>query len=275
MIELIEIQITNECNRACIWCPPYTTNKENKNRKTLINFKSLVKLRKFYKKNKNYFSDNLVINIGRYGEPLTSFKYVAHIANFIKRNFDCILTLNTNGDLLLDGKGNNSYVLDYFDFVFVSRYDDNEYFNIALKNVFKIFNNKINKLNIKKYKNVILIKYSNTNVLYRYKYHNRMVFTSRGNLLNIGSVNPDTNNVMCQLLGKCLMIDYNSNILPCCEVSSMNEEHSSMICENILTDNLFSILNKMNNLTNIDNYICENCAVNPDLILSLPEIDYE
>lgn len=79
---------------------------------------------------------------------------------------------------------------------------------------------------------------------------------------------------MCKLLGKCLMIDYNSNILPCCEVSSMNEEHSSMIYGNILTDSLFRILNKMNNLTSVDNYICENCTVNPDLILSLPEVDY-
>ena len=205
---------------------------------------------------------------------MTSFKYVAHMANFIKHNFDCILTLNTNGDLLLDGNGNNVYVLDYFDFVFISRYDDNECFNIALKNVFKIFNDKINKLNIKKHKNVILIKYGNTNIIYRYKYHNRMVFTSRGNLLNIRNIRPTTNNIMCQLLGKCLMIDYNSNVLPYCEVSSMNEEHSSMICGNILTDSLFNILNEINNLTSIDNYICKNCTVNPNLILSLPEVDY-
>lgn len=271
MIQVIEIQITSYCNRKCEWCPPY---KNKLTQKLKLNFKSLVKLRNFYNKHRYLFAEKLIIDIGRFGEPLSSFDYLLHVARFIKANFNCQLQLSTNGDFLTKDKLDK---LTDFDIIFVSRYDETEIFPVALKKILSICNSKtLNKIKYKKKRNIISINYLNFDIVYRYMYHTKMQITSRGNeLMNDYNFRERKGLSKCELIGRCFMIDYNSNVLPCCEVSSMNKSHMRMICGNLQVDYIGKILDNMQHKTSIDNPVCQYCNVNPDSQLSFMEVEYD
>lgn len=259
MVEFIDIQVTNICNRTCPWCPPYKLGQIYEEK--LIDFDIINKLVMSINNDRHLFGDNLLIKIGRFGEPLLNFDYVYSVAKFLKDNINMSfkLQLNTNGDCLnkIDIR-----LLNIFDMVFISRYNVNEEYNQALINIFNIFH--INSMPYhNKSKKTCSFFYNNTLIKYRYQYNTVMYATTRGGMLSfedneINFIRKNIRDNMCDIIGRFLTIDSNGECFPCCELTSMISQHKSMSCGNLKLLTISQILNKINKLT--FNSICKTCT---------------
>lgn len=237
MIEFVDIQITNKCNRKCLWCPPYRDSVIH--RFNNIDIETVGKIVDIMNMYSYKFSNNLLIKIGRFGEPTLEPKLLFDVAFYIRKNLNIPyrFQLNTNGDTLEDVQ---DCVYELFDDVYVSRYVDLEDKKKSLSRLLNRFNKSIKRFYFSDVKQQVNIIIGNrpTLIKYRYQYHKVMSCTTRGGKLKftdqgVNFIHTDIRASECDILGKFMMFDWNGDIYPCCELSSHYKDQEVMCCGNI------------------------------------------
>lgn len=271
MICKFEFQISNFCNRKCEWCPPFRDN--NIERIEYIDEKILYKMKDIYIKYNNLFEKNIKISFGRYNEPCYNMDNLIKCVNIFKNidNDKIKFTINTNGDYLNKNNINNLFIFSY---VTINKYNSNEKKIDAICNLIDLFGTDIcKKLKFNDKINEIYFTINNTSFTYVYNKGKVMNTRTRGGILspitdkNLSWKNNIKKNTFCDIVGHLIMIDYNGDVFPCCEVTGMNNFHKKMCVGNILTDNFLDIYSRLINFNiNITNDVCSTCTAYLDLV---------
>lgn len=259
MITKVEFQLSNSCNRKCRWCPQFVNKKDNSD--MVVPKKIIEKMMNNIKIYNNLFCNELRIAFSRYNEPLLHAdklnEYCLYIKNYINSttNNICFTTINTNGDFLDD---KTKALLSCFEKVTI-----NDYNGMSLqKSLLYILNmfglNSYKTIIINKERKEIYFIYNNQNYTLAYSKNVYMNIRTRGGLLD--NKNNFVRTTKCDVIGKLIEIDYNGDVYPCCEVSSMNGEHKEMCCGNILTDDFKKIYSNINDIK-VEKHksICSSC----------------
>lgn len=238
-IEIIEIETHSYCNRKCWFCPNSIVDRHSNNiemdEKLYVNlFESL--------KNIGY---SKLINFHRFNEPLAKKDLILNrISQANKLLPKAYLAIFTNGDYL-----SNDY-LDKLSEVGIKQITTSYYFskdelfdvdNLKLKmeNFIKKFNFEIMNCNI-----------DNSNIIYTLNYNDMKVFYKASDFKKIGNSRGDSIkdvNIIYNKKFRCLMpltaiyIDYNGNIMPCCNLRSDISSHRKLILGDLNYNNIFEI----------------------------------
>lgn len=245
MYKLLELEIFNFCNRTCKWCPNSFIDRRTKIK--YLDLKIIYKIGKFLKKNNTI----KYISFSRYNEPLYDISYLNKVINILKKfRKDIRFVTNTNGDYL---NINNIYkISNIINELTIMNYDDN---NHKYDWIIKILSNlQINNDNKFIYGNINNMK------ICIYKY-NENDSCNRGGILN--KYNHIKQYNKCFEINKFIGIDYNGNVMPCCNFRSDVLRHKKFILGNLYQDNLNFILNKnkllLNDIKNIKFNQCKYC----------------
>lgn len=223
-IQLIELELFNYCNRACSFCP--NSKKPDRRTYTGIDIEMIKKLIKELKEI-NYTN---YISFSRYNEPFFKFKNNIDIFKYIRDELNCKLVTNTNGDFL--DKPTLKLASEIFDEITIMNYDNKDnYFDwIEVENV----------------SDCGLIKYGkvgNCKIAIAKPFFD---INDRGGILDSYS--------LCERKEKCyepkkfIGIDYNGNVMPCCNVRSDFEEHKKYSYGNIKEESIVEIVSRASSL---------------------------
>lgn len=259
MITKFEFQISNYCNRRCPWCPQFFDKKDIKN--TIMDEKIIDKMLNNFIEYNYLFDKNVKIAFTRYNEPIYNHKilysYSKKIKDFCRKNVNnCIVTsVNTNGDFL---NLSTLYSLQYIDRITINDYNGLTKSKAMIK-ILQLFGlEAYNNMEINIKDKEIYFNINEQEYTFCYSKNQYIHTRTRGNLLkNFYEIKRDYD---CDIIGKLIEIDYNGDVYPCCEVSSMNCEHIEMCCGNILKDNFLDIYNNIQNIK-FDSHlnICSSC----------------
>lgn len=254
MIEKIDFQLYNYCNRSCDFCPPF-----KKYRPSCITyldydvFKNTIdNISKC-----NSINNRLQIALSRYCEPLFDIEYMIKTAKYTKLVLpECELSIHTNGDYLNKDNIDSLYL---FDIVYVNLYDKN--LMECLDFLSKI--TKCDNIKIIHSESKIVLHIKNTKFNFNYNRKNTLNIRNRA-----GSINPNMHveRKTCGLIGKLMMVDYNGDVYPCCDTLSMIPQHKDMKCGNITDDGFNQVVDNIKNFK-INKKICSMCNTNYSNIL--------
>lgn len=270
-VQHIEIGISSFCNRRCWFCPNslIERNKNNIELDEKLFIKLLNELREI-----NY-SNELCLH--RYNEPLYDINLLLKRIKQVKEYLpDCNILIYSNGDYLtreyleqLKNAGVNILSISYY----YDHLDKNIPFDVD--NIIKPGMDKLLKKLGLDYK----VVYNNPEEAYilNLDYDSMLVIYKATNFKNVGSnrggtidnVKIITRKSQCFLPIFQVIVDYDGNYTPCCNIRSDIEKHKNYILGNIKTDNVFDIFlnQKIINLRKqllIDNRdkedICAQCS---------------
>ncbi|MEI0700164.1 radical SAM protein [Brachyspira intermedia] len=263
-INMLEIEIFSYCNRKCWFCPNSIFDRHSK-----INYMPEETYLKILNDAKE-FNNISFITYSRYNEPTADRIILKRIKQARKVFPNIWLTFNTNGDYL------TKEYLDEFaeaglNHMQIQCYlNENESFdveNIIKPRMIKL----INKLDLK-YEEIV-----NNNRIYELKliydkidlrYQCRNFFDygmNRGDTIN--KIKPYSRTEPCTDPSTNIHIDYNGNIMLCCNLRSDIEKHKKFIMGNVSNNTIKNIRNskKFTNLMKIlskegkKTYPCDTC----------------
>jgi len=264
MLNLIEIEIYSYCNRKCSFCP----NSGDAFRQDRKNFNCLDF--ELYKKlildlSANNYSG--VLSFSRYNEPL-AFKHITKkYVEFARSHLDVKIVSNTNGDYL------DRESLEIFDELTVMDY--------AGKGV-EWWSKKITQLGgiSTPYDDPEFLLFSTDSgkkVLIFLEFEKNATIEDRGGILNLNIIDLKSKNNWqlrkrpCYEPTKFLGIDYNGNIMPCCNLQSTFHQEYSL--GNIYKTDIMSVYRgekrkkfiDIMTSTNYNNYYdtCKRCQKDP------------
>ena len=263
-IRLVEIEVFSYCNRKCWFCPNSFIDRHSKN--TLMEENLYLGVLNELKS----IDYSNMITYSRYNEPLS------HKDIFIKRLKQArelvpkaLLHTNTNGDYLTREYLDELYDAGLRSLNIQSYLNENEPFEIA--NIEKKFAKTAEKL-ILNYK-ITLDSEDWYCIAFDYKDMKLNMTirdfkangTNRGDTLKI--VSPIVRPTPCFVPFTDIYIDYNGNVMPCCNLRSDIEDHEAFILGNIKDNGILEIFNneKMQELReilkfdNIQLYPCREC----------------
>jgi hypothetical protein len=143
MIELLDIQSFNTCNRSCDFCPAYKNSKPKDVKK--MSDETLNNLANFIKDGieLGYIKDTVQFCFNRYCEPFIDYKFVIKIIKVLKEIApNSNLILHSNGDLATIEKVNK--FMEHLDYLQINIYDD-----IKADNILEIEKENIEYVKIK------------------------------------------------------------------------------------------------------------------------------
>lgn len=232
MLRLVEIELHNNCNRACNWCP----NKKIPERQTCWDFMDEITLLNIVTDltRMNYQG---YISFSRYNEP---FKGMYEQDDFwqmelLKNHLpNCTFVSNTNGDYL--DKGSFDLISLYIDELTIMNYDGLT--KEEMINNLEYWANS--NLNIKEVNKGLYTEYNNMKILYaNWEGWN---ITNRGGLLE-EVAKPRT----CRCLEPHFFIGVNwdGTVSPCCNIRSPQEfpQHEPFCLGNLKEKSLQEMLN--------------------------------
>lgn len=238
-VSLVEIEPFSYCNRRCWFCPNSKIDRHSQN---------------FFMKPEIYSSilNSLAqidydetISYSRYNEPLADRK----ILDFLKEARDVLpkatLRINTNGDYIT-----RDYLDDLYDAGLRKLC-----IQVYLQNDEKYTDERI-RLRAKQLLEKLDLPYEcsidrpNEWLQYRIAYRDAEIYlygrnfdingTDRGGLVDLSTQNVRTS--ACLMPVKDVYIDYNSNVMPCCNVRSDSPEHKGVVLGSISSSqDVFSI----------------------------------
>lgn len=198
-------------------------------------------------------SDFVRISIARYSEPMADVDILFNRTKRIKEEIpNSYLWINTNGDYL------DIHTIKYLsniDNVFVMDYDSHGFEHTMDKiNKLKL---DISRIDFKEKK--VFTTYNNTQLVFEYEDISKKPLRTRGNSIEFNDKYTWRNKgekraTACDSIGKFVMIDYNGNIMPCCDTTSDYSQHKSDLCLGNIMDVSFSDIQ----FSKIDSS-CESC----------------
>ena len=204
---------------------------------------------------------NNYISFSRYNEPLANIPYLLKSISILKKYApNAKYVTNTNGDFLT--KDNIKQLTGYIDELTVMDYDYS-----GREDLRKILNNVITVNNV---------YYGELDSMKVCINHNTFDKNSRGEIL--GEYNCHRSVDKCSEPIYFIGIDYNGNVVPCCNFRSDFYKHSIVVCGNLFNDSLKNIVNseKYNKIIrNLHNY-CKYCnKINGRYTRNEPSIFYQ
>jgi len=257
-IRLIEIEIFSFCNRKCPWCPNYFIPRDkNVVLPRDVYIKLMEELREM-----NYTGH---ITYSRYNEPLS---HPDILLDRIEITHDILpdvpIVFNTNGDYL------SKNILDKLDIEGLSIMD---YDNRGEKWCYERLQCLGVNITDVKYPYIYGMYGNIDEILYYVDWQKNALIGSRGNTLSGKMIQRKRRTEPCFEPTRFVAIDYNGNVMPCCELRSDIPEHHPYIFGNIIHESLPSILTKeeyakfraLLRSNDIDSYppVCKFCVKPP------------
>lgn len=244
-IRLIEIEINGFCNRICSWCPNSFIDRTKTNRLPEELYLNLLK-----QLSKDGYDKT--ISFSRYNEPMADIDYFAFCTRLAKSTLPNVkLVSNTNGDFITK---------ENLDKIFIDELTIMDYDGLGMDKC-KARLKKVGAEIIHTTLEYIRAKYKNIDILYlidwckNYKIDNRggsinrdIYYTDKGEMKPAKiSWNGDRNKrtYPCNEPQYFIGIDYNGNVMPCCNLRSDNKDHSLYVIGNIKHMTLNQILNSL------------------------------
>lgn len=234
-LRLLEIELFNYCNRTCKWCPNSIIDRKN-NGFIYLPTNILHNIGE-YLQSINY---NNYISFSRYNEPLANIPYLLKSISILKKYApNAKYVTNTNGDFLT--KDNIRQLIGRIDELTIMDYDCN-----GREDLKKILNNATTINNI---------DYGEIDDMKVCINHNTFDKNSRGGILDKYSCHRNIDKCFEPLYF--IAIDYNGNVIPCCNFRSDFYKHSIVVCGNLFNDKLKHIVySKKYNKITTDLYDC-------------------
>lgn len=252
MIDKIEIQLFNLCNRKCKFCPQYNMDMSGEFREMSddefeIILKKIISI-------KDRLNKTITVNLTRYCEPVIMIdKYL----NYSKRMKNTLKELGIKSDVRMFS---NTELMDEnnFDKIFKNNIVDsyslsvynNNYDNYAIKKIRK--ESKI--INVKPNKNVFNLAFNDKEVKIAFNKNDNIFVFNRGSVLFKNVKN--TNNI-CNEMHESINIDCNGNMMLCCH--TYNNINKDAIIGNIFTDDISFVLDSIKNINIQDIDSCKYC----------------
>jgi len=242
-VRMVEIEFSSFCNKKCSWCP--NKNIDRTESKVQLNIQKysemLIDLRQH---GAGCNSGGLTISYSRYNEPFYNIKHLKLIAGIARTilGLKVSLVANTNGNYLtkdsfVDLPLNEVSIMDY-NCNGVEKCKD----HLKSLGAGKITENYP----------YLKSKINNTDILYYVDWPKNHELENRGGLLNKkDAIESDMvwKDHMNQRKSNCLeplyfiAIDYNGNVMPCCNMRSDSELHKKYILGNIYVNDISEIYN--------------------------------
>lgn len=233
-ISMVEIEIFSFCNRKCWFCPNNFIDRNSKNIEMdkVLYVKILKELE---------FGDyDGFLSFSRYNEPFSD--QIIYDRTEIARNIlpQAKLISFTNGDYLTHDVLRRIERLG-LDYIFIQIYE-----NFDKQIILNTMNEKMNSLKISLAPKLISenkIKfggYLETLYIEMQARDYEKVGANRGGTIKILSTNK-IRTIPCMIPFYHIYIDYNGNVVPCCNIRSDIEEHKQFVWGNIVNDSLMNI----------------------------------
>ncbi len=238
-IQRVDIENYNLCNRRCPTCPQSLGIRQTKFElfDEALYSKLLTELALCG------FSKTLAI--GRYHEPLLFFDITLDRIRLARRQLPCAhIILNTNGDYL------NKYRLEQLseaglNEIKIMQYQDSEYSTSIAERLCRQMASKLDK-------DIVRINCVNGEIFYVQLENEDTLMVSvrsenyhsprgnyRGGLLE--DLITTVRTTPCFVPHKSIDIDYNGNVLPCCNMISDSELHKPYVIGNIKNNTIFDL----------------------------------
>lgn len=225
-LKLIEIEIHSYCNRKCDWCPNKIIDRNRKIEMEESVYKKIIK-----ELRSERYQDR--ISYSRYNEPMSDIGLLKQRVAYAKSMLpEAILVTNTNGDFL------NNYSIDG---LLIDELSIMDYDNKGMAHAIK----KLSDLNVDIHKvsgNKVYGSRWNMEIMYFVDWPKNSLIGDRGGILKSYSKTERQNT--CKEPLYFAGIDYNGNVMPCCNMRSDNPNHSKYILGNIKTERLKDIYEK-------------------------------
>jgi len=228
---LVEIETFSKCNRQCKWCPNSIIDRQS--------FQNYL-LEELYLKVLNELKDNppKIISFSRYNEPLLDpiiFKRIKQTKKILPKTK---LSINTNGDYLtpLILKKLYNCGLNNLNIQIYSNIIENEvkrYVIILNLNNLKIIFKNQNKIEWQSY-------YKKISVNFKWQNFDKIGINRGGIITNY---NKNKRISPCIIPFNNIYIDYNGNVMPCCNLRSDWDLHKPFILGNIKQNTIYEIFN--------------------------------
>lgn len=236
MLRVVEIEINGYCNRKCKWCP---NSKIDRSKSMPMPFKTYMKVIRELKKHK--FKGT--ISYSRNNEPFADFKmlraYTLAAGIMLPK---ARIVSNTNGDFLTKTK----ILLSGIDELSIMDYDCKGMENC--KRQLEIWGAKIEDI----INNVIYANLNDIKIAYCTDWPKNTVLEDKGGFLKKEGklqtaefrANLGLRNYPCIDPGIFLAIDFNGDVMPCCQIRHDNPAHEEFILGNIETETIEEIFSK-------------------------------
>ena len=283
-IQIVEAEPFSFCNRKCWFCPNSFIDRRSTN--NIMPEELFLKLVKELREI-NY---NNIFTFTRYNEPLSNDLIYTRIAQTRELLPDAFIRINTNGDYLNSNTAENLYKagLDHIEVQIYSKEKD-ESFDVDFST------NKIEKLaklmNLDFDNKEIIVKpEGEISLEIKYKHSLLVSFIARdmkkcllsrgGYLDNYFDKNPDKERIEpCYASFISLIVDYNGNVMPCCNLRSDIKEHNKFILGNIAQNSVYEIFTSKKNIQFKKDFLnygkkpqeCKNCNQYLNILEDTPE----
>lgn len=223
MLKQVEIEVHSYCNRKCDWCPnkyiDRISSTEYLNEDAYL--RALLDLRQY-----EYTG---VISFSRYNEPMSKMNVLEKCLKQARSILpDCKLVFNTNGDYLS---------IENIERLEVDELSIMDYDCIGIEQC----KQKLPEVEWSEYYPYLYGKWKDTDLVYFVDWSKNNVINNRGGAL------PEYSNKArikwCDEPTKAIAIDYNGNVMPCCNVRSDVSQHKLYSLGNIKTNSIIDIFN--------------------------------
>lgn len=222
-LKIIEVEINSFCNRKCSWCPNKILDRTKAKELDEETYRNLIR----ELKNNSYDG---TISYSRYNEPMAFPKLFKERVSYAKANLPNVkFVSNTNGDYLL--KRNIEGLL--IDELTVMDYDCKG-INYCVNKLFEIGADLTNVDG-----NIIRAEKDDMTILYYANWTEEAEINDRGGSLSEYSTSK--RGYRCKEPMYFAGIDYNGNVMPCCNLRSDNERHKPYILGNVNNQSLEEI----------------------------------
>ncbi|MGL4949234.1 MAG: hypothetical protein ACRC5M_02540, partial [Anaeroplasmataceae bacterium] len=205
-------------------------------------------------------SNDFRISINRYSESTYDSKWFISQVKYLISNLNILpsITMHTNGDYF----NNNDMSMFYqtINNIIINRYDDA--FEDA---IMFIENNNFNIIKIDFSQNTIYCNKENSDIRIIYKKKEVMKIKNRGGELT--SFNSIEKCVNCDIAKSMIAIDYNGNIMPCCELHSDIANHKCASHGNVNTIDSAELSIKIEEFNSLNYNCCLHCEAEYDRII--------
>lgn len=228
--KMIEIEIHAYCNRTCNWCPNMKIDRSDNKALSYQTYSSLIE-------DLSLINYEGTISYSRYNEPFSEIEYLSKCISLARKFLPRVkLVSNTNGDFI------SKVALDKapLDELTIMDYD-----NLGLNACIKRLQNwgvMIDRIDYPYIHGV----YKQTRILYYVDWLTNGLIVDRGGLVNQSTIQFKSEKTLrkrpCFEPYRFVGIDFNGNVMPCCNLRSDHACHQKYVLGNIYEESIFEIL---------------------------------
>ena len=250
-IKIVEIEPFSFCNRKCWFCPNSYIDRQSENH--IMPEEIFLKVVKELKE----IDYSKCLTFTRYNEPLSNTLIFDRIKKVREMLPNVFININSNGDYLNNKTVENLYQAG-LDRIEIQIYPEKNQENFDESHTINKINNVIKLLGLENYnittkiipgvQVIVDIFYKNSLIVsFSGKDMNKVMF-SRGGYLNEYFKGKKERIEPCFSSFVNFIIDYNGNVMPCCNLRSDIEAHKDYILGNIYNNSIFEIFMSKENL---------------------------